>query len=263
MPTLAELQEGFAAVVTGADPSPGLLASIASGRISAASRLDVYRNHYRITLAEALAANFPVVRALVGEAFFAAAARRFLDATPPRQPVLAEYGQALADFLDVLPEAAEVPYLGDVARLEWLMLRAYQAEAAAPLTAIALAAMDPAQAARVRLCLHPAAALLQSPYPVHRIWSLHQPGCDDPPVSLDEGAVDLLVGRTGGEVMWRVLQPAEAAFLAAARDSATLGDACQSVLAAGGHPGVVLGQLLADESLTIPVDSRNTGETTS
>jgi hypothetical protein len=243
---LADLQQAFAAAITGADPAEPLLASVAGRGLDAGARLAVYRNHFRVSLADALAATFPIVRDLVGEDFFRGIARRYVDDTPPRQPVLAEYGGTFGDFLAGQPDCAALPYLPDVARFEWLMVRAHQAPDVQPLLAASLADIAPDRLVRLRLCLHGSVGVLASAWPIHRIWAMHRTDWDGSQVSLDEGGVMLLVGRTAGDVTWRVLEGAEAAFIAAIADSATLGDACGAVVQAGGDPGLVLARFLAD-----------------
>ena len=63
-------------------------------------RFDVYRNNCVVSLCEALAAGFPVVETLVGEEFFKAMARVYVGEHPPCSPVLMEYGETFARFLE-------------------------------------------------------------------------------------------------------------------------------------------------------------------
>src|SRR5262245_40379998 len=79
---LPELQAAFAGYLLGAERGD-LAAGIVPGAISAAGRLAIYRNHVRISLTGALAATYPVVQRLVGEAFFAGAARTYVVQQPP------------------------------------------------------------------------------------------------------------------------------------------------------------------------------------
>ena len=96
-------------------------------------RFNVYRNNVASSLIDVLQAYFPVVTRLVGEEFFRAMARVFIVQQPPRSPILSRYGGGFADFIADFEPTADVPYLADVARLEWLVLRAYHAVDLSPL----------------------------------------------------------------------------------------------------------------------------------
>lgn len=143
-------------------------------------RFAVYRNNVVVSLVDAVADSYPVVQALVGEAFFRAMAREFVRRAPPRSPVLAWYGAGFAGFVEAFPPAAGVPYLADVARLEWLRVEAWHAADAAGLSPAALAQLlaDAAQLPGTRLMLHPAVRVICSAHPVVSLWAAHQ--ADDP-----------------------------------------------------------------------------------
>ena len=66
--------------------------------------------------------------------------------------------------------AQTLPYLPDVARLEWLRHAAYHAADAEPMQAGALGGAPPEQAGNILLRLHPSAGRLSSDYPVVSIW---------------------------------------------------------------------------------------------
>ena len=136
-----------------------------------ACRFSVHRNNVIVSLVNALADTFPAVLALVGDAFFRAAAGEFVRACPPRSPVLIDYGGAFPGWIAAFPPAARVPYLGDVARLEWAWSRAWNAADAAPLAAGALAQLAPERLAEVRLVLHPSVTVVDSRFPVVSLWT--------------------------------------------------------------------------------------------
>lgn len=169
-----------------------------------AQRFAVYRNNIVVSLVDALADSFPVVQALVGEDFFRAMAAEFARGNPPRSPVLAWYGAGFADFVEGFPPAAGLPYLADVARLEWLRVEAWHAADADPLPLAEMAAQlaDNAALPALRLALHPSLRLLRSAHPVVSLWSAHQ--AED--VSAAIGAIDFadaeaaLVVRDGLDV---------------------------------------------------------------
>ena len=148
MHSLAELQARFVAALRdpGA-PAPAELRAVAG--TPAGRRFDIYRNNVHASLVAALAATYPTVARLTGEAFFAAMARAHVAESLPSTPVLLEYGGEFPGFVDRFEPAAGLPYLGDVARLEWARHRAYHAAEADPVDPRPLAALPPARVERV------------------------------------------------------------------------------------------------------------------
>src|SRR5919197_5477616 len=139
MPALHEIQRAFGASLLFGDDSP-LAAYIVEDGFTAAERLRVYRNSSRSTITEALRLTYPAVDRLVGRDFFDAVAERFITAHPPGSGYLNEYGREFADFLAALPSASALPSLPDVARFEWALSEAANADDAPALALAALAA---------------------------------------------------------------------------------------------------------------------------
>ncbi len=178
-----------------------------------ARRLSVHRNNVMVSLVDALAQTFPVTQQLVGEAFFRAMAQVFVRTHPPRTRVLAHHGQALPGFIAQFSPAASLPYLPEVAQLEWQRLQALHAADASAVEPATIAALlaDAERLPQVRWQLHPSLHLLHSPHAVVSLWAAHQPGSgidiEDVDMALPESA---LVFRSGLDVM--VLQ-ADAAMV--------------------------------------------------
>jgi hypothetical protein len=167
------LHDGFvAALVDPGLPTPALVA--ASPGASRERRFGVYRNNVLVSLVSALEAKYPVVRELVGPEFFGACAATFVRRTPPRTPVLAEYGDTFALFLEGFEPAARLPYLPDVARLEAAWLRAYHAADALALPAASFSEIDPSDLADLRFGLHPSATVLASRFAIGSLWAAHR-----------------------------------------------------------------------------------------
>ncbi len=191
---LRELQEQFAAGVL--RNAPAVLGHVAPGRFAPDRLLQVYRNNVIESLAGALAAVYPVIQRLVGEEFFRLLADAYTRQSPPRSGNLHDFGDDFDAFLAGFDPARELPYLPDVARLEWAWHRAFHAADSAPLPLDRLAAVPPERHGALRFRLHPSVRLLASDYPVLRIWQANQLDGDDvPPVNLADGGVRLLVWR--------------------------------------------------------------------
>lgn len=139
-------------------------------------RFAVHRNNVVASLIGVLRDTFPVVVALVGDAFFDAMAREHVDAHPPRSPVMGDYGAAFAGWLAGFAPAAALPYLPDVARLEWMRWQAQHAADADAIDpqALALRLHDPDALDATALALHPSLRWLRSAHPAVSLWRAHQ-----------------------------------------------------------------------------------------
>jgi hypothetical protein len=228
---LRELQAAFAAHIVGAGRAD-LVAAVAGDTIPAAARLDVYRHHVFASLGSALAATFPTVQALVGPEFFRGLARAFVGHTLPLQPVLAEYGADFPAFIASHEAARDLPYLADVARLDWALNLAFHAPPGGRLQAAELSAVAAARLPSLSIALAPGAVLIRSRYPLARIWETSQPGAASETVDLNSGGADLLVLRRPDDAAFVILSAGEAAFMAMLSAGLSLEQAAEEALRA-------------------------------
>lgn len=246
MPRLAEVQRDFAAAVF--DNDTAILARIRDAGLPAQRRLAIYRNNTWLGLAEALRDGFPVVHRLVGTEFFDAMAHRFVAAFPPSSGCLLDYGAELPSFIASFDAAASLPYLADVARLDWAWHESFHADDARCFGLAELAALPPESYAGLWLRLHPSVRLLESAWPVLRIFEVNQPGYDgEPTIDLRlEGGCRVLVAREGWEVIVHSLSVGENAFLRALSQAGELEAAFQAATAADPkfEPTAALSRLL-------------------
>ena len=228
---LPDLQSALADHVAGHDRAE-LLVSVVGDSIPAAARLRVYRNHVARSLAAALAATFPTVLALVGEEFFHGMARTFVAGDLPTQPVLSEYGAGFPRFVESYAPAGGLPYLADIARLDWALNVAFHSPAAPRLASADLESIPVEQLPAKSVALAPGAAVLRSIYPIDRIWAAAQPGASGGTVDLESGGARLLVLRRPDDAGFVSLGDGEASFLEALAAGRTLEQAAESALAA-------------------------------
>ena len=239
---LRDLQAEFAAAVF--DERPEMSARVRAGRFPAAQHLQVYRNNVVESLTGALRAVYPVVEKLVGDGFFRYAAHEYLRAHRPRSGNLHDFGDAFAGFLAGFAPAAELPYLPDVARLEWAWHQAFHAADAPAFDFARLGAVPAERHETLRFVLHPSARLLASDFPVVRIFEISQEGYGgDTSVDLAEGGVRVLVIRRELTVTVEALAAGEAELLTALAGQQQLGAAVEAALAA--QPGFDLTSALA------------------
>ncbi|MGH8718003.1 MAG: DNA-binding domain-containing protein [Burkholderiales bacterium] len=141
-----------------------------------AIRFAVYRNNVVVSLIDSLADTFPVTQELVGEEFFRAMAKVFVQKRPPHSRVLAWLGEAFPDFIESFTPAASLPYLADVARLEMCRVRAYHAVDIVPVAAqsIGVFVADSQKLSNLMLTLHPSVHIIRSQFAVFSLWAAHQ-----------------------------------------------------------------------------------------
>lgn len=233
MSRATELQRDFAWAVLNTEvgvPAPLVGKSgRAQSSKSVTRRFGVYRNNVYASLSDALASRFPVTARLVGEEFFQAMARVYVGCEPPRSAVLLRYGASFADFVAQFSPAGAVPYLADVARLEWAWHAAYHSADAAPMTLAELTETAP-NVEEATLSLHPSLAVLRAPFPVVTIWQIAGREREDKPAQLPAGGEDALVVRPKLDVEVRRLPEGGAVFVLALQGGATLQEAASSAM---------------------------------
>ena len=122
-----------------------------------------------------LLAAYPVIAQLIGTDSFNALARDLWHSHPPRWGDLAQWGDALPAFLADNEQLTEVPYLADVARVEWALHRAAGApDADSDLPSFARLSTEDPEGLTLRLA--PGTALITSAWPVVSLVTAHTTG---------------------------------------------------------------------------------------
>jgi hypothetical protein len=223
MPALSDDLSDFAhTIVRGNEPSARIDMNYPNYPVAIA--VEVYRNNYRGNLHDTLADAYPVIEQLVGKDFFRLMTRKFIEQHPSRSGNLHHYGAEMVDFVASFEAAKGLPYLQDVAVLEWACHRAYFADDAPTLDLVKLAQIPPAQYPDLILHTHPACHLVRSNYPIAAIWHAHQPGASvDFHINLDSGPSNALVSRKDVAVLVSGLAEADAAWLQGIQAGTPLG----------------------------------------
>ena len=178
----------------------------------AGRRYNVYRNNVVVSLSEALAAAFPVVQKLVGEQFFTAMAGVFVRQHPPKTPLMIYYGDEFPDFLRTFPPVAQLPYLPDVAQLEYARRLTYHSADADPCPPDKLALLQTDGLENRQLTLHPSLHILRSEHPIFSIWRLNSTDDQTPVISTPE---IVMISRPAAEVTMNRISDSAAAFIEA------------------------------------------------
>ncbi len=218
-----DVQSDFSASISDAErPTP-------DGVIASTARLNIYRNNIAVSLSEALGQTFPVVKMLVGEEFFTGMAQVYVQQNKPTSPLLMEYGDTFSAFIGAFPPAESIPYLADIALVEYAWLRAYHAADAAPVAIDVLGSIPEDALDEITFRLHPSLHLMNSEWPVASIWQAHQ-GSGSPDLSnLEATPENIMIVRPEMEVQVSVLSETSYAFMDALRAGMTLGATCEAL----------------------------------
>jgi hypothetical protein len=226
MTRLAEQQTRFAAALL--DPAlPLPIGIVGPDKEPSLRRFSVYRNNVVVGLTSLLQDTFPAVQRLVGAEFFLAMAGAYVRQDPPRSPILLAYGGGFAAFIEKFEPAAGLPYLADIARLEWAWMQAYHARDAFGLVAEAFGDIPDKELPFLRLRLHPALHVIRSSMPVLTIWRMNVADGVPGPVELENNSEDVLIVRPMAAVEVRSIPPGGAEFLASLAEGRTVADAAE------------------------------------
>lgn len=232
-----------------------LLAAIASFRIADALQtiapfakpwsltqrgLQCYQANALALARRALPEAFPVLTQMLGEESFADLAADFWQQWPPARGDVAHWGGELPAFLAASPQLADVPYLADVAQVEWA-LHSVATAADNVLDTASFALLTEADPATFTLQSAAPLHCVASPWPVVTLVDAHRQGAAALaalPERLaqltadDARAQTALVWRHGLRPMLRQAAPGEAVFLLALQRGASLIDALEAASSA-------------------------------
>lgn len=136
--------------------------------------MEIYRNNTIGTRKRALQAIFPVTEKILGSSCFDMIAYDFVNDSPSKNSDLNYYGAGFPGFLQNLSNNevafSELPYLKDLATLEWLYHKTYYAADDLPITKEPFADID----TTVKLERSASSFCMKSQFPVVDIWGNHQ-----------------------------------------------------------------------------------------
>lgn len=132
----------------------------------------LYRNGLEARAIRTLGIRYPTVKALIGDDSFRAASLRYFRTEKKRSGDWFDAGRAFADWLAEDAPLAGVPYLADMARLEWtlaLIERSDYGEVDA--RSFSLLEQAPLHCA---LVLNPQVRFFRAAYPLVSVWEAHR-----------------------------------------------------------------------------------------
>jgi len=236
-PALHNLQRTFAASMldphgSGAAELERWLSKPPRGERS--ERFAVYANGYPARTEEALLEIYPAVAHILGAQAFAELTRRYTRSKPPSSYNLNDIGGTLPTFLVSDPANTSLPFLADLAELEWRLNRAFHGRERQPLDMGLTSDWSIDDWQRAVLHFQPSLSLVCSPWPIRTLWDLRDTPRDEIDLDLNDRPERVLVYRSGLEVHCDLIGDAEARALLALIAGRPLGEVAEK-LAADGH----------------------------
>lgn len=200
---LEDIHQAFISGIYGLEPESLPATYIKNGRsLTAEQSLSVYRGSVFGNLSSALADIYPAFFQCVGEEFFQALALRYVKTHPSRSASLDQYGAEFSNFISTFEPLSSLPYVGDLARLEWFWHRAFHAKDESSLDPLRLRDVSEEKYDELIFTLPQSAQLMISQYPVRDIWlkCLNDKDSDtvddEQELTLNSGTQSLLIWRT-------------------------------------------------------------------
>ena len=192
------------------------------------TRWDIYSSGYVARLVEACENDYPATRRILGAGPFSSVVARYVRRCPPRSYDIGRVGDRLSAFLTEDPLTHDLPFLPDLARLEWCLAEAFIAADVEPLTWSALKALDPDAVADATFRLRPGTSLVDTRWPLLDLLSAQGKSEREVSVPMDDCSRSVLVHRQGLEVRYRAVVAEDADFLEVAGRGLRLADLATS-----------------------------------
>ena len=198
-------------------------------RSSRAERLDIYADGYRLRLIEALQDSFPALHTLLGDERFEALANRYISATPSRHFSIRWFGDRLADFIADDGDEPHTALLAEMARFEWALRHAFDAEDIAPLPLDAMQSIPPDRWPALRFGFHPSLRRLDLEWNAPELWQAAEQEAEPLPPRRDDCPVGWIVWRQGLVTHYRSLEVDEAWALDQAMAGSAFAAICEGL----------------------------------
>jgi len=207
--------EGIAAIVPG------------DGRLDTLERLNIYATAYFYRLLNCLKEDYPATLAALTEKRFEKLVRDYLAAHPPTEPSIQHAGSALAGYLRGHRYSVELPYLGDLARLERTIIDVFHGADATPIERKHLESIPPAQWPAIEIRTLPSVMILDCKWRVGKL--LRAAAGEEPWDPPEQAQVSVLVWRQHFTVYHREIEQSEACVLKLAEQPVALARLCEEV----------------------------------
>lgn len=199
--------------------------------LSNIERLSIYRDNINAGFINTLKTTYPVCNKLVGDEFFSAMCYRYLKSASSTSPDLNNYGEDFPDFIATFPHAQQLPYLSDVAKLEWYWHRCNFFKKNRVIAIEKLSGLTEQELRHCEFKLADDAILFTSDYPIFEIWATNtSTDAEEKIIELDDNKSQLIIFRDQDERRIDILNDEQYFLLATIKQQLSFGELCEQYL---------------------------------
>lgn len=166
---LNETQNLFRKNILNAQNDPTLIQEFKpAGKLSMKQAFQIYHRIYEARLTEVLLGHFPAVRWVLGKDLFNNICRKYVDTQASVEYNLHNYGNTFPEFLKEDHGSKVIPFIYDLARLEWAMKELQDKPSPYPLSGKHFEELLHSEDFKVQFI--DAMEVFESPYAVYDIW---------------------------------------------------------------------------------------------
>lgn len=236
---LVDLQTEFQSYLLGGQSEIGHHV-VATDKTTAAQRLAVYGNAYRLRLLEVLGEDFPGLKGLLGAESFTALGRAYIDAHPSAHSSIRWFGRHLSHFLRKRAPYNDRPELAEMAAFEWAQGEVVDASDSPVCSVEQLITVSPMRWPDMRVVFQHAMRRLELNWNVSIVWRAIHDGSPIPTFERCAQPLAWLLWRRSLQVHWRSLADDEQWAIQACLDGRSFGEICQGLNERSTVPDVAL-----------------------
>ncbi len=196
------------------------------GGVSGDERMDVYADGYVARMMEALAEVYETVHHLLGQDAFVELTEAYMHAHPSRSYNLNFIGDHMADFIRTTPFIQKLPFLSDLAVLEWNVAQAFHAFHADVFDPAKIQGLKEEDWDKLKIQFQSSVSVVSSEWPILDIWQARNKPLKEISVDLVGRPQTVLVYRRDLDVVCQSIDAVQAELIRALRNKRTLGDSC-------------------------------------
>ncbi len=181
-------------------------------------RLDIYAEGYFLRIVEALSEDFPQLERLLGQEAFHTLISDYLKEYPSQYTSLADVGGNLPNFLQGHNVSRNLPYIVDLAALEWAIVKAFYSENVERIALSKIAEISQDAWPNVKFKTHPSFQLLSSEWNVDLFWQ-----CAVDEIEKDSQVRSFAVLCVNGNISVTAVEPVQAECIKLVVAGASLG----------------------------------------